>query len=295
MNRTDSSQTLHTPGKPRAEMLPTGRPSTRQSEQAQNPVASVTNAAVGPAAKALRRPWYAFWKLLESRWYAGRTYTLSIPNGYRVYTPWFSTDERFEFTRMVRAARQRGPLTKSADRCYMLYQFSRSALRFAADWAECGVHTGGTAHLLSLVAERRPRRVHLFDTFSGMPTTAIQQRDYHAPGEFADTSLEQVQQRLSAFPFVTFHPGELPGTFDDVARVDAYSFVHVDVDIYAAVLASCKWFWPRLCSGGIIVFNDYGMYPYRYAGKAAIDDYFAEVDDGSLIILPTGQAVAIKH
>ena len=295
MARTHSSDSLHAATTTQAEVRSRRRPSTIPSEHAEGSVASAKSAAVGPVAKVLRKPWYAFWRLVERRWYAGRTYSLSIPYGYRVFTPWFATDERSEFTRMMRAARERGPLTKSADRCYMLYQFSRSSLRSPADWAECGVHTGGTAHLLSLVAAQQPRPLHLFDTFSGMPTTAIKQRDYHAPGEFADTSLALVQRRLSEFPFITLHPGELPGTFEEVARVDTYSFVHVDLDIYEAVMASCKWFWPRLCRGGIILFNDYGMYPYRYAGKAAIDTYFTEVEDGSIFILPTGQAVAIKH
>ena len=253
------------------------------------------NAAVGQAGRALRRPWYAFWKWVEQRWYAGRDYSLSIPYGYRVFTPWFSTDDSSEFTRMVRSARARGPLTKSADRCYMLYQLSRSSLRFAADWAECGVHTGGTAHMLSLIAGRQPRHLHLFDTFNGVPSTALHRRDYHAPGDFSDTSLDLVRRRLGQFPFVTFHPGEIPSTFDRVGGVPSYSFVHVDVDIYPAVLACCEWFWPRLCAGGSMLFNDYGIYPYRFASKAAVDGFFANVNDGSLIILPTGQAVAFKH
>jgi O-methyltransferase len=186
-------------------------------------------------------------------------------------------------------------LTKSADRCYMIYQLSRNSLRFPADWAECGVHTGGTAHLLALIAARQPRHFHLFDTFRGMPSTAFYRRDYHAPGDFSDTSLDLVRRRLDEFPFVTFHPGEIPSTFNTVDDLRSSSFVHVDVDIYPAVLASCEWFWPRLCVGGSILFNDYGIYPYRYASKAAVDTFFTSVKDGSLIILPTGQAVAFKH
>jgi hypothetical protein len=177
----------------------------------------------------------------------------------------------------------------------MLYQLSRSALRLSADWAECGVHTGGTAHLLSLISNPYPRRFHLFDTFNGVPSTARHRRDYHVPGDFSDTSLDLVRRRLEHFPFVAFHPGEIPSTFDRVGNVRSYSFVHVDVDIYPAVRACCEWFWPRVCAGGIMLFNDYGIYPYRYASKAAVDSFFATVNDGSLIVLPTGQAVAFKY
>jgi O-methyltransferase len=292
MDRLNNTESLSNRAYPAARVP---LPSYRSTTPTRLGGPSAGNAAVGQAGRALRRPWYAFWKWVERGWYTGRDYSLAIPYGYRVFTPWFSTDDSSEFARMVRSARAWGPLTKSADRCYMLYQLSRSALRFSADWAECGVHTGGTAHLLSLIADRRPRRLHLFDTFKGVPSTALHRRDYHSPGDFSDTSLDLVQRRLDRFPFVAFHPGEIPSTFERVGGVPSYSFVHVDVDIYPAVLACCEWFWPRLCAGGSILFNDYGIYPYRYAAKAAVDSFFTNVNDGSLIILPTGQAVAFKH
>ena len=255
----------------------------------------MTNAAIGTAGRVLRKPWYAFWKLLERACYRGHEYSLSMPYGYRVFTPWFSTDPSSDFYRLVQSVRAGGPLAKSADRCYMLYQLSRSCLRLDGDWAECGVHTGGTAHLLSLVVGGRPRPLHLFDTFVGMPNVASAQRDYHAPGDFSDTSLHDVKSRLRNFPFVVLHPGLMPDTFDEVATVQSYSFVHVDVDIYPSVRACCEWFWPRLRPGGMVVFNDYGIYPYRYAARAAVDEFFAGVSEGSLFVLPTGQAVAMKH
>jgi hypothetical protein len=126
-----------------------------------------------------------------------------------------------------------------------------------------------------------------------MPDTSVPERDYHSSGDFSDTSLNRVQRRLQGFPFLAFHPGLMPQTFDEVAAVPTYSFVHVDVDIYPSVLECCKWFWPRLCPGGMIVFDDYGFYPYRYAARVAVDEFFASSVE-SLIVLPTGQAVAIK-
>jgi len=127
-----------------------------------------------------------------------------------------------------------------------------------------------------------------------MPDLSLPERDYHSPGDFSDTSLDSVKWRLKDFSFVEFHPGMMPQTFDEVVAVPAFSFVHVDVDIYPAVLECCNWFWPRLCPGGVIVFDDYGFYPYRYAARAAVDDFFSDLEEDPLIVLPTGQAVAIK-
>lgn len=126
-----------------------------------------------------------------------------------------------------------------------------------------------------------------------MPDVAVPERDYHSPGDFADVSLERVEQRLRAYPFVQFHPGLMPQTFECVADVGSYSLVHVDVDVYPSVLECCKWFWPRLCRGGVMIFDDYGFRPYRYAARVAVDEFFAEVLEQP-IAMPTGQAIALK-
>jgi len=254
-------------------------------------------AAIGWIGRTLRKPWYLLWNFIEKRWYEGHEYTLQVPFGHRVFTPWFATKSEFDFAKMLELVRSAGPLVVSPDRCYMLYQFCRRSLSLDGAAAECGVYTGSTAHLLSLVMSSHSlngRELHLFDTFSGMPDLSIPERDYHSPGDFSDTSLDYVRRRLQPFPFVKFHPGKMPDTFNQVAAVPAFSFVHVDVDIYPSVFECCKWFWPRLCPGGVIVFDDYGFYPYRYAARAAVDDFFSSLGERPIIVLPTGQAVAIK-
>lgn len=250
------------------------------------------------AAKVLRRPWYLFWQLIENLFYRKREYTLSVPFGHRIYTPWFDTDS--EFTRIINKVRALGPMAVSPDRCYILYQWARRSVTLPGDLAECGVYTGGTAHLVASVLAAHtpnsvPTRFHLFDTFSGMPDTAIPQRDYHTAGDFSDTSLEFVKKRLQDFASCcVFHPGLMPDTFVEVENVSKYSFVHVDVDIYPSVMVCCEWFWPRLVSGGAMIFDDYGFYPYRHAARAAVDEFFSDKIELP-IVLPTGQAVVIKN
>lgn len=210
----------------------------------------MTHATLGWTGRVLRQPWYLFWRLIERYLYQGREYTVQVPFGHRLLTPWFSADETSDFVKTLKRVRAAGPLVVSADRCYILYQFCHRSLALEGDIAECGVFTGGTAHLLSLVLSTHPHPLHLFDTFSGMPDTSVPARDYHSPGDFADTSLNQVKQRLASFPFVNFHPGLIPNTFSEVVHISTYSFVHVDVDIYPSVFDCCKWFWPRLTRGG---------------------------------------------
>ena len=181
----------------------------------------------------------------------------------------------------------------------MLYQLVCRSIYLPGDIAECGVYTGGTAHLMALVlASSVPDSVsiklHLFDTFNGMPGTTIPQRDYHEAGEFSDTSLEYVKGRLQPYaPFCEFYPGLMPDTFIHIENVKQFSFVHIDVDIYPSVMACCEWFWPRLSPSGVMVFDDYGFYPYRHAARAAVDEFFSNKTELP-IVLPTGQAIVIK-
>lgn len=246
--------------------------------------------------RVLRKPYYGFWRAVESSLYRGREYSLSIPSGRLVYTPWFGADP--DFADIMRAVQRGGPVTVTADRCYMLYQFCSFTKQVPGDMAECGTFTGGTADLIARSVCGQPRpvaypRLHLFDTFSGMPEFVRPERDHHKPGDFGKTSLQRVQRRLAEFEFVDFHAGIMPDTFAEVEDVVAYSLVHLDVDIYPTMLDCCRWFWPRLSPGGVIVFDDYGYRVYRRAARAAIDDYFGALDIRPLV-LPTGQAVAIK-
>lgn len=253
------------------------------------------SARIGRLGRKLRKPWYGWWRFVERKLFRGRSYTLQVPSGHRVYTPWFDDASGSEFAEILRTVRGAGPLAMSADRCYMLYQFSRRALRLHGDVAECGVYVGGTAHLLGEVISRgtSAASLHLFDTFGGMPVT-LPSRDYHVAGQFSDTSLERVQRRLSSYAFCRFHPGLIPQTFGDVAGdMERLAFVHVDVDIYSSTLECLRWLWPRLVSGGAMVVDDYGFYPYRHAARSAVDDFFAQEEEGP-IVLSTGQALVLK-
>jgi O-methyltransferase len=242
----------------------------------------------------LRRPWFALWRAVEKLFYRGRRYTVLVPYGNRVLTPWFDPLDDSPFSDAHRVALAGGPVSVSPDRCYMLHQFARRAARLDGDMAECGVYTGGTAHLISETLNGAANLTfHLFDSFQGMPQSAEPERDYHAPGDFAETSVARVQQRLSTYDFVRFHVGFVPATFSDLDPAARFSFVHIDMDIYPSTLDCCRWFWPRMSAGGVMVFDDYGFFPYRAAAQAAVDEFFTnEVEKP--ILLPTGQAVVFK-
>jgi O-methyltransferase len=175
-------------------------------------------------------------------------------------------------------------------RLYMLYSIALMSSQLDGDWAEIGVYRGGTALLLSLVKPSN-RRIHLFDTFEGMPKTDSK-RDIHLKGDLEDTSLHKVRSLLSDFSEVNFHPGFFPETTDGLEG-NLFSLVHVDADIYLSVLDSCKFFYPRLVNGGVLIFDDYGFRSCPGAKEAVRE--FCDSHNTREIYLPTGQALLWKR
>src|SRR6185312_14262497 len=179
----------------------------------------------------------------------------------------------------------------SPDRAYMLYSLLRQAITLPGDVWECGVYRGGTAMMLAALMEEwgaTDKRLHLFDSFQGMPQT--EEHDWHQGGDFEDTSLEGVSSRIPQ-SFVSFHPGFIPGTFAGMedARV---CMAHIDVDIHRAVLDSTEFVYPRVCTGGFIVYDDYGFVSCPGA-RRAVDEFYRDKPEVPLT-LPTGQAIVFK-
>ena len=161
-----------------------------------------------------------------------------------------------------------------ANDAYMLYQFALHIKQnVKGDVAEVGVYKGGTAKLLAKVFEATGQHIHLFDTFGGMPPTDSS-RDAHTEGDFGDVTLDEVKAYLMDFPQTRLYQGFFPSTAGPVEQT-TFSLVHVDVDIYRSVLDACQFFYPRLASGGIMIFDDYGRVSCPGA-KTAVDEYFMD-------------------
>lgn len=175
-------------------------------------------------------------------------------------------------------------------RCFMLYQYARQVRTLPGDAAEVGVYRGGTARLLARLLADDRRRLHLFDTFAGMPAVDPL-KDRHARGDFGDTTLEAVQAYLADCVGVQLHAGLFPATATPIAQT-TFRFVHIDVDIYQSVWDCCTFFYPRLVPGGVMVIDDYGLRTCPGA-KLAVDSFFATTPEAPCY-LPTGQAVVTR-
>lgn len=200
-----------------------------------------------------------------------------------VFSPWRSAAFLAEYERI-------SPYTLvTEDRCYVLASLAAQASQLDGEAWECGVYRGGTATLLAARFGDAGRTLRLFDTFEGMPKTDAE-RDLHKAEDFSDTSVESVRSRVRG-DLVHFHKGLIPATFSglETARI---AFAHLDVDIYSSMRACCEFIFPRLCVGGFMIVDDYGVASCPGA-RSAVDEFFLGRTAVPLA-LPTGQALIVK-
>jgi O-methyltransferase len=166
------------------------------------------------------------------------------------YAPWLS-DKRF----CEVFARIRSNTFVDKYRCYELWELVRQIEHLPGSVLEVGVWRGGTGCLL---AANTSKPVILCDTFSGVVKASAKDSKYHG-GEHSDCSRSMVEQlALGLNVNVDIREGIFPDDFPELAR-GAFSFVHIDVDVYQSAKEILNSVWPNMPTGGIVVFDDYGF------------------------------------
>ena len=170
---------------------------------------------------------------------------------------------------------------------YQLYMVVKGSSKVRGDIAEVGVYSGGSAKLIC--EAKGDRRLHLFDTFNGMPSIDPIDVGSYREGQFSNTTLEDVQDYLAGYSHVSFYPGVFPATGKAVQNL-RFSLVHLDVDIYRSTIEALRWFYPRMERAGIIISHDYFGAP---GVRKAIDEFF-EARPETIILLTGSQCLIVK-
>ncbi|MBF0145342.1 MAG: class I SAM-dependent methyltransferase [Magnetococcales bacterium] len=211
-------------------------------------------------------------------------YTLRLlPHPTPPLEPWWTDREFLELWGHVADRTRVEPPS-----AYMLRQLVAHSRGLGGEIAEVGSYRGGSAYLLAVDGDRW---VHVFDTFAGMPETDPRW-DHFRQGDFGDTSLQEVRDFLAPLPHVTLYPGVFPDTAGPIGD-KRFGLVHVDVDIHQSVLECCRFFYPRLVPGGILVFDDYG-FPKCPGAKKAVDEFFLDLPETPLYTA-SGQAIVVRR
>lgn len=156
---------------------------------------------------------------------------------------------------------------------------------------ECGVGDGLTAHFAAtqaLVEGADQFELHLYDSWRAMRCEILTDAEQPVTESYGD--LSQTRTRLNLAHFSThlrWHPGFIPATLDETAP-ESISWLHIDLNSAATTTAVLEFFWPRLQTDGVIVFDDYG-WTFFDETRVAVNEFFAS-RPGTLLPLPTGQA-----
>lgn len=145
------------------------------------------------------------------------------------------------------------------------------ANKLNGSFAEVGVYKGDTAELLAHFKSHH-KKLFLFDTFDGLPTTSKIDSEYKK-GQFKDTNLEAVKKRLEPYNDVEIYKGIFPKHNFNFVKDEIFSLVHLDVKLYKSYKDCLSFFYPRMVRGGILVINDY-LSVKSIACKRAVDEYF---------------------
>jgi hypothetical protein len=155
----------------------------------------------------------------------------------------------------------------SEDRLAVLRDEVLATNHLAGDAAELGVYRGGSAKVIAHYLQASAR-LHLFDTWMGIPETDSHPDGQHVQGDFAAT-YSDVRAFLGEEGMV-YHLGVFPGT---ALENTWYRFVHFDGDTYQSTIAALEYFVPRMVAGGVMVFDDYGWWTCPGVARALHEQF----------------------
>ncbi len=118
---------------------------------------------------------------------------------------------------------------------------------------ECGSWKGGSAASLSLVCQITGRKLHIFDSFEGLPIADEADREGPAyqSGDFRGT-LDEVKRNITHYGAIDaciFVKGWFADTLPHLT--ETVLLAYLDVDLEASLNDCVRYLWPRLIDGDI--------------------------------------------
>ena len=193
-------------------------------------------------------------------------YAIKSKNGFVLY---YNDRDRARVMELIRRIKNETEMLMHDHEAYNIYMAVERTAKIKGSIAEVGVYRGGSAKLIC--EAKKNKNLYLFDTFAGLPKLSARDnlKQFHR-GQYV-ASFDKVKDYLKLYKKVYFYKGLFQNTVRAL-RCKKFSFVHLDVDIYQSTLDCLKFFYPRMCKGGIIISHDY----LNSRGvKKAIDSFFA--------------------
>ena len=195
-----------------------------------------------------------------------------------------------------------GTLLKNYDiqwRIHVLCWAASHAMKLEGDFVDCGVHTGifPRAVVNFVNFGNSNKTYYLLDTFNGLDENysnmeEIKRNSWMGYSKEDSNSLyNQVVKTFENYK-VKIIKGSVPETLSQV-NSSKICYLSLDMNCILPEVEALEFFWDKMVSGGMIIFDDYGYANSTNDQKKAHDD-FAKFKGVYILTLPTCQGLLIK-
>lgn len=174
-----------------------------------------------------------------------------------------------------------------------------TAIRRDGDFVECGVWFGFVSSVAMNYVDWNKtagnRRFFLIDSFEGLSEDMMTEEEkngvYKTYNGRYSGALERAKHTMNGFRNVEFVKGYVPDILSAITT-DKVAYLHLDMNSALPEVEALKFFWPKMTTGGVVLFDDYVYTGYK-PQKIALDEV-ANSFGVTIASLPTGQGLLIK-
>ena len=164
------------------------------------------------------------------------------------------------------------------------------------NFAEMGVCDGLTAYFASHARKNNccDGDFYLYDSWDEMVSGLLTESEKQSAGAYAYLNINNTKKNLSLcdnekFVFVE---GYIPESFKLNLNPQTLAWLHIDLNSSIPTVASLDFFWDKILTGGIILFDDYAWPGYEDT-KLKVDQWCLD-KSVSVFHMPTGQGLLFK-
>lgn len=153
---------------------------------------------------------------------------------------------------------------------------------------ECGVCDGLTIFYGMNLCEKTKTdyKAYLYDAWQELKSPNEKLRFNYSYLDIEKTKKNLISMQKN----IIFNKGYIPSVFSSSKNPDHVNWLHIDLNSTEATLSSLEFFYEKLVTNGIILFDDYGGFNET---RRSIDSFFAD-KKGHFFNSPTGQAIFFK-
>ena len=201
------------------------------------------------------------------------------------YAPWKEDQNFYSFYRKIENL-----TLLDTKRLYTLWYFARDLQNVNSNILDIGCMQGGAGFLMSKVNKKGS--TYLFDTFEGF----LEEEEFHKKKHFLYKDIRTVKNNLKKFGLknTKVYKCQFPNGLSSSFKKKKFKICHLDVNTYKSTKRSFEFIKKRMIKGGVIIFDDYGIY-----GVDSIKKFINQISkknkkDFSFVYNFMGQCIVIK-